>query len=232
MATFVFIHGAGGHGADWRLVADGLHASGHRTVRVDLPCDQPVGLDAYADAVVEAIGEERNDVVLVAHSLGGLTAPVVASRVPVSAMVFVTAMVPLPNERGCDWWSNTEHAAAFEAQGLPDDSDETIYLNGVPPEVLAASLPPRDQTVEVLGDPCPLTEWPDVPTTFLVCTEDRFFPVAWMTDVVRARLGIDPLPIPGGHCPYLATPVSTVAAIQHAWTDRTSAQPVTWASLD
>lgn len=234
MATFVFIHGAGGHGSDWQLVADELHRRGHRSVLVDLPCDQPVGLDAYAGAVIDAIdadtdtdaGDER-DLVLVAHSLGGLTAPLVASRIPVAAMVFVTAMVPLPGERGGDWWANTGHGAAFEAQDLPDDSDETVYLNGVPPEVLAASEPPRDQTGEVLGDPNPLTTWPDVATTFLVCADDRFFPAEWMAAVVRSRLGIEPEVIPGGHCPYLATPVSTAAAIERAWATRTDAPPVT-----
>lgn len=231
MATFVFIHGAGGRGSDWQLVADELHRLDHRTVLVDLPCDQPVGLDAYADAVTDAIGDERDELVLVAHSLGGLTAPVVASRLPVEAMVFVTAMVPLPGERGGDWWGNTGHAAAFEAQDLPDDSDETIYLNGVPPEVLAASEPPRDQTGEVLGDPNPLETWPDVPTTYLVCRDDRFFPADWMSGVVRHRLGTEPVVIPGGHCPYLATPVSTAAALDQAWTARADAPPVTWASL-
>ncbi|HWJ63650.1 MAG TPA: alpha/beta hydrolase [Acidimicrobiales bacterium] len=225
MATFAFIHGAGGRGSDWQLAADELHARGHGTVLVDLPCDQPVGLDAYADAVVAAVGD-ASDVVLVAHSLGGLTAPVVATRIPVEALVFVTAMVPLPGERGGEWWGNTGHSAAFEAQRLPDDSDETVYLHDVPPDVLAASEPPRDQTGEVLDDPNPIERWPDVPTAFLICADDRFFPAPWMADVVRDRLGIEARSIPGGHCPYLATPVTTAAAIERAWLDRATLPPV------
>lgn len=230
MATFAFIHGAGGRGSDWQLVADELHGHGHQTVLVDMPCDQPVGLDAYADAVVDAIAAAGNpaEVALVAHSLGGLTAPVVASRIPVEAIVFVTAMVPLPGETGGDWWGNAGQAAAFDAQGLPDDSDETVFVHDVPPDVLAAAEPSRDQTGEVMGDPCPLTRWPDVPTAYLVCGDDRFFPAEWMADVVRARLGIEPEVIPGGHCPYLATPVTTAAAIEHAWAARATLEPVTW----
>lgn len=229
MATFVCIHGAGGRGSDWRLVADALAARGHEAVLPDLPCEDPVGLSAYADAVVAAIGDRRDDLVLVAHSLGGLTAPVVAERLPVEAMVFVTAMVALPGERGGEWWGNTGHGDAYAAQGLPDDTDETVFLHDVPPEALAATDPPRDQTGEVLDDPSPIDRWPDVATTFLVCRDDRFFPAAWMTDLVRRRLGIEPVVVPGGHCPYLSQPVTLADALDRAWTDRASAPPVTLA---
>lgn len=230
MATFVCIHGAGGHGSDWRLVAAELTARGHEVVTPDLPCEDPVGLDAYTDAVVTAIGDRREDLVLVAHSLGGLTAPVVATRVPIEAMVFVTAMVPMPGERGGEWWANTGQADAYAAQGLPDDSDETVFLHDVSPVVLAASDPPRDQTGEVLGDPSPLTSWPDVATTFLVCCDDRFFPAGWMGDVVRRRFFVEPTVVPGGHCPYLSQPVPLADAIEQAWITRATTPPVTLAA--
>ena len=82
-----------------------------------------------------------------------------------------------------------------------------------------------------MDDPCPLDAWPDVPTSFLVCADDRFFPPAWMAGVVRDRLGIEPVSIPGGHCPYLATPVSTAAAIEGAWAGRAALPPVALGSL-
>ncbi|WP_421118546.1 alpha/beta fold hydrolase [Aquihabitans daechungensis] len=229
MATFACIHGAGGRGSDWRLVAAELEARGHEVVAPDLPCDEPAGLDDYADAVIAAIGD-RPDVVLVAHSLGGLTAPVVADRIPVEALVFVTAIVALPGEPGGEWWGNSGHAEAYAAQDLPDDADETIFLHDVPADVLAASAESREQTGEVMDDPSPLEAWPDVPTTFLVCRDDRFFPAPWMTDLVRHRLGIEPVVIPGGHCPYLSEPVALADAIERAWKDRAGAPPVTLAA--
>lgn len=229
MATFAFVHGAGGRGSDWRLVAAALADRGHTTVLVDLPCEDPVGLDGYADAVIDAIGRDAADVVLVAHSLGGLTAPVVATRIPVEAMVFVTAIVALPGERGGEWWTNAGHQQAYEAQGLADDSEETVFLHDVAPDVLAACEPPRGQTGEVLDDPSPLDGWPDVPTTFLVAQDDRFFPAGWMTDLMRRRLGIEPLPIPGGHCPYLSQPLPLADAIEQAWLTRATTPPVSLA---
>jgi hypothetical protein len=52
----------------------------HEALAVDLPGDdERAGLDAYADALVGAIGA-REDVILVAQSLGGFTAPLVCAR--------------------------------------------------------------------------------------------------------------------------------------------------------
>jgi len=46
--------------------------------------------------VTEAIGDPSDDVVLVGHSLGGLTIPLVAERRPVARLVFLSALLPVP----------------------------------------------------------------------------------------------------------------------------------------
>ena len=67
MATFVLIHGAGDVGWYWHLVEAELRERGHDTVAPDLPCDDDsAGLPEYVDAVVQAIGD-RIDLVVVAH---------------------------------------------------------------------------------------------------------------------------------------------------------------------
>ena len=75
MSTFVLIHGAGDVGWYWHLVEAELREGGHDVVAPDLPCDDDAAaLPEYADAVAEAIGD-RTDLVVVAQSLGGFTAP-------------------------------------------------------------------------------------------------------------------------------------------------------------
>jgi pimeloyl-ACP methyl ester carboxylesterase len=120
--TFVLIHGAGDSAWFWHLVEPELTTHGHDVVAMDLPCDDDAsGLAEYADTVVEAIGDRR-DLVLVAQSFGGYTAPLVCERVPVDLMVLVAAMIPSPGEVFADWWTNagyeeSGHAvAAFEHQ--------------------------------------------------------------------------------------------------------------------
>jgi hypothetical protein len=45
-----------------------------------------------------------------------------------------------------------------------------------------------------------------VPTTFVLCTEDRFFPPDFLRRVVAERLNIVPDEIAAGHCVALSRP--------------------------
>jgi pimeloyl-ACP methyl ester carboxylesterase len=225
MATFVLIHGAMGRASHWRLVAVELEGRGHDVVAMDLPCDQEVGLDAYVAAVVDAIGDRRGGLVLVAQSLAGLIAPLVAAQVPVELMVLVTAMVPRPGESGGEWWVNTGHQQAVAAQGLSDDSPETLFTHDVPADVLAGLEPPRPQTGTLFEKPWPLDAWPGVPTRYLLCRDDRFFPPEWMRTIVKERLGIEPTEIPGGHCAYLSHPGALADALLRCWVEVAADRP-------
>ena len=203
MATFVVIPGAGEVGSSWDLVAAELRGRGHEVVAVDLPVDdESAGLSEYTDAVVEAIGDSTG-LVVVAHSLGAFTAPLVCERVPVDLMVLVAAMVPVPGETAADWWSNTGHTEAFSG---PEDEIE-LFLHDVPPDRAAAALAnSRDQAAKPTLEPWPLERWPEVPTRYLLCRDDRLFPADWVRNLARERLGIEADEIDGGHCVYLSRP--------------------------
>jgi hypothetical protein len=54
--------------------------------------------------------------------------------------------------------------------------------------------------------PWPLAAWPDVPTRFVLCAEDRFFPPRFMRQVVAERLHIAPDEIAAGHCAAISRP--------------------------
>jgi len=203
MATYVLIHGAGSDAWYWHLVAPELEARGHAAIAMDLPCDDDsAGFEEYRDAVLTAIGDRRDDLILVAQSLAGFTAPLVCARVPARLMIFVAAMVPTPGESAGDWWANTSWP-----QPATDDPIE-LFLHDVPPDVAAASADHvRNQSGTPFAKPWPLDAWPDVPTRFLLCRDDRFFPAAFQRRVVKERLGITPDEMDGGHLPALARPV-------------------------
>src|SRR2546422_176522 len=78
---FVLVHGAY-HGAwCWDQLRAELERGGHASTAVDLPCDDPdAGAERYVDEVIHAIPKHANAVVLVGHSMAGLTIPVAASR--------------------------------------------------------------------------------------------------------------------------------------------------------
>ena len=212
-ATFVLIPGAGGDTWFWhRLVAE-LEGRGHRAVPVELPAaDESAGLAAYADTVVAAIGD-RSPVVLVAQSMGGLTAPLVCDRVPVDLLVLVNGMIPRPGETGGEWWTATgqgDAAAAYLRElGLPAElDDDGTYFHDVPADVVAAAKEqPLAQSGRPFEDPWPLERWPDVPTRVVAGREDRLFPLEFQRRVAAERLGLDVDEIPGGHLVALSRPV-------------------------
>jgi pimeloyl-ACP methyl ester carboxylesterase len=63
-------------------------------------------------------------------------------------------------------------------------------------------------------EPWPLDAWPDVPTRYVLCREDRMFPAEWMRGVVRERLGVEPDEMDSGHCPALSRPQELAARLE------------------
>lgn len=210
MATYVLIPGAGSDGWYWHLVAPLLRSRGHDVVAVDLPCDDDqAGFSDYADVVVDAVGD-RSDLIVVGQSLAGFTAPLVCDRIPVDLLVLVAAMVPAPGESAGDWWVNTGHAKAIDTDDL-----ETLFFHDVPSDITAEAMKGgRQQSNAPFADPWPLMAWPDVPTRFLLCRQDRFFPAEFMRRVVRDRLGIVPDEMDSGHLPALAHPTELVERLE------------------
>ena len=81
MATFGLIPGAGGDAWYWHRVEPELRRHGHEAVAVELPADDDsAGLMAYVDAIVDAVGD-LPDLVLVAQSMAGFSAPLVCGDV-------------------------------------------------------------------------------------------------------------------------------------------------------
>ena len=214
MSTFVLIPGAGGAGWYWHRVVPQLREAGHQAIAVDLPAaDDSAGLSEYAGIVAATIGD-RTDVVLVAQSLGGFTAPLVATAVPVRALVLVHAMIPVPGETAGQWWENTGWAQAREAAadlgGYPREVDLAVYfLHDVSPDVAAAGEAHQSPEADAaFRSRCDFSAWPQVPIRVVAGADDRFFPVGFQRALARDRLGVEADVLPGGHLIALSQPAS------------------------
>jgi pimeloyl-ACP methyl ester carboxylesterase len=180
MSTYVLIHGGGDVGWSWHLVAAELRNRGHEVVAPDLPGDDASATFAdYPAAVVEAVGD-RTDLVVVGHSFGGFTAPLVADRLAAGLPVLVAGMIPAPGESPGDWGENTGCGEAVRAHPSPT----------------------------AMREPWPLGAWPAVPTRFVLCREDRCFPPDFFRRLAAERLGIVPDEITAGHCVALSRPAA------------------------
>lgn len=224
VATIGIVHGAGDSGWSWHLVVEALRDLGHRAVAPDLPAgDEAATLADYTDAVIDAMAPIGDGpVVIVGQSWGAFTAPLVADRLGADLLVLISAMVPRPGEKPDDWWGAVGYSeavaeAAASDGGLTGNDDPFVsFLHDVP----------RDLAEEVMGRgreypsttagamPWPLDTWPDVPTRFILCTEDRFFPPALMRRMVADRLpGVPIDEIAASHGVTLSRPRELAALI-------------------
>jgi pimeloyl-ACP methyl ester carboxylesterase len=205
--TYALIPGAGGSAWYWHRVAPLLPDA----IAIDLPADDDsADLTSYADTVVEAVGGASDPLILVAQSMGAVTAPMVAARVPTASIVLVNPMVPAAGESPGQWWTATGHD-----QVVPEFDPIEDFFHDVPAAVREEAFRQGEpqQSDTPFGQPWPLERWPDVPTRVIQGSDDRLFPLEFQRQVVRSRLGLEPEVIPGGHLVALSQPEELVSRI-------------------
>ena len=170
-------------------------------------------LDDYARTVIDAMAGLQ-DPVIVSQSYGAFTATLVAAQFPVRLLVLLAGMIPAPGESPGDWWGNTGYQQAVEKQaeldgGQTGNDDPFIsFYNGVPRPLAEEALRRggRGESSVVWNTRWPLDAWPDVPTKFILCKDDQFFPAAFMGRQAHQRLGAVADEVPGCHCAALSHP--------------------------
>jgi pimeloyl-ACP methyl ester carboxylesterase len=221
MTTFALIHGAH-HGAwCWDFFVPELHARGHQAVPIDLPIDDPkADLSRYVAVTLEALAEVGDDLVVVAHSLGAITGAVVAARRPVRHTVFFACPIPEPGVALAEQLRKNPMAKKKSGKieyhdGLPvqlaSSPDEAVhrYYHDCSQERQQYALARlRPQSLAPYAEPSPLTAWPDVPMSYIVCTDDHAVYPDLQRATARERLGVEPVEIPGSHSPFLSRPAA------------------------
>jgi pimeloyl-ACP methyl ester carboxylesterase len=204
-----------------------LTDAGHRVVAIDLPCeDSSLGCAAYRDIVLEAVGGLDDDLVVVGHSAGGLTAPLVAEARAVRRLVFVSALLPLPG-RPFTEQDEAEGILEHEYQaGVESDENgnrrwfdlelcgRTMYSGCSPEDVAWAFGHLRAQSSTMYTEASPIAEWPDVPITDIRGDDDRLVSPRWAAEAVPKRLGVTSAVIQGaGHSSMLSHPRALAALL-------------------
>ncbi len=211
---FVLVPGAGRNAQYWHRVEPLLRRAGHEVFAVDLPNWPGATLADQAQAIVAA-GAGADEVVLVAQSMGGFSAPLACHRSPVVELFLLNAMIPAPGETAGEWWGNTGQEEARRAADVRDGRDPdagfdlaTYFLHDLPADVAELLLADEgdDPADSLFATAYDLSGWPDVPTTVLSGRDDRFFPYEFQRRVAVERLGLEPEQLPGGHLLALSQP--------------------------
>lgn len=215
MTTFVLVHGGFGSPAELSPVIPEIEALGHRAVTVDLPSTDPAAmLEDYARRVVEAVVEVEGPVVVVGHSAGGATISLVPDLIHVDRLVYVTAFVPEPGRSIVDLAGAETRQMILAASRDDGDGcrsfDLELLASIVPPEERAAYLAflqttQRPQGWAAMEQPWPGRSLPDVPCSYVLCTNDNILPPPTQSEMAR-RLGVMPFEIASDHAVFALHP--------------------------
>ncbi len=226
--TMVLVHGGGLGKECWNPMLPFLDGD---VIAVDLPGrgDRPgdlsrIGIADFVDAVVDDIlSRDLRDVVLVGHSLAGLTIPQVAARVPerIRALVFVSCTVPRDGQ-------NTYDTLDPEIQAVSDanPSDElttldpqlatAVFYNDVTdPDLLAWALsllvPEAPASVT---DPMVLSTMPrDIRRVWIRLTHDLIVAPEKQDRFVENLGGCEVLELDAGHMAMISRPQEVAALL-------------------
>jgi pimeloyl-ACP methyl ester carboxylesterase len=220
MVTFALVHGAWHAGWCWELLTPLLQHAEHDVVAVDVPSeDGSATFEDYADVVCSAL-TDHDDVVLVGHSFGGYTIPLVADRRPIQHLVYLCALVPDIGRSPLDQLTDKlEMLNPHRDEGLstPDDqlrqawTDRDIartllYAHCDEPIAEAALDRLRPQSLYPATLPFSLNEFPATPATYVVGSDDQMLRPRWSRHIARDRLAANIIELPGDHSPFLSRP--------------------------
>jgi pimeloyl-ACP methyl ester carboxylesterase len=228
MSTFVLVHGAG-HGAwCWFKLVPELEALGHRAVTLDLPGlgedRTPVADVTYqgtVDRVVEVVEKQTEPVILVGHSLGGVSISAAAERIPdrIRLLVYLAAFLPCDGDsvnaiyESPDSIPDVGPAPIRSADGLtlshtPEGARRRFYQDCSEEDVAYCLAHLRPQPLLMRTTPVRVSaeRFGRVPRAYIHCLNDQASPIA------RQRLMVARMPcskvasLPTGHSPFLSAP--------------------------
>jgi pimeloyl-ACP methyl ester carboxylesterase len=220
MSLICLIHGSTQDARCWELLAPELKKLGHSILHPQLPTDEPeAGSSRYADVILQSLPADARKVTLVAHSASGYFLPLVAAQRRLRCLVFLAATLP---QLGMSFLDQLRAGPAMfcpdwagKDPGRDDAAALHFLFHDCSPEVARWAMTTRIRLPlqKVATEIYPLDRWPEVASSYIVCAQDRTLSPQWSRWVARERLGVKPIEISAGHCPYLSRPVELAGAL-------------------
>jgi pimeloyl-ACP methyl ester carboxylesterase len=214
----VLVHGAWHGPWCWELVQDELAALGLASRAVALPSALVAGHEGGPDALLPGVADDAaviaaaladipGPALVVGHSYGGIpVAQATAGGANVTHVVYVAAYLLDVGESLA-----TAHGApardprsATGVAGLMSDPAGALYSDVPEPARSAAVARLLAQSARSFAEPLTAVSWHTLPTTYVVCDDDRALPPT-MQEKMAGRAGATHH-LASGHSPFLSMP--------------------------
>lgn len=209
---FLLVHGTTQSPDGWRLLIDELTALGHTAVTTDLArFGEDMSAIEYGEAVAAELSGSRGVDTVVAHSGAGLVLPAIALATEATMQVYLASFVPLGDLSLMDE-INDDATALFNADWIgvdptvDHDAARRFLFHDCSSEVASWAVSTLRSFVpaSVYSERVPVA--PKIPAMSVVPDSDRTLRSEWMIAASRDRLGVEPIIVPGGHCPHVSRP--------------------------
>jgi pimeloyl-ACP methyl ester carboxylesterase len=223
--TLLLVHGAWHGSWCWRPLQQVLEDRGWSVETVDLPTvhspeKASMPLQADVDAVGAAVDRIDGDVVIVAHSYGGVPVSEAARPPAVRHIIYVSAFVLDAGESllaavggvAPPWW---HVEGPLVTAGDDDAPPRQLFYGDVEPG-LADSCAARltSQSVLAFTDVTTRAAWRELPSTYVITEDDGAIPV-FAQEAMAARTARTER-MPTSHSPFLSAPESLADIIEAA----------------
>ena len=225
--TIVLVHGAWADSSGWNDSIEKLQKKGYTALAVANPLRSLHGDAAYLRSVLASIS---GPIVLVGHSYGGMVLTNAATGNPnVKALVYIAAFAPDQGERQIELILKNEGSQISPATltvrpypggGLDSYINPSLFrqifardVSEKTAAVMAATQRPFELAIleEVSGEPA----WKDIPSWYLVATEDRAIPPTTQRFMAE-RAGATIAEVRSSHVPMNSQPSAVTEIILEA----------------
>lgn len=229
MATFILVHGGMHGGWCWEKVVPLLEQAGHHALAPDLPgsghddvAPQDVTLKRTGGFIADLARAQREPVVLVGHSLGGITISEAAEQAPeaILGLVYLAAILlpdgatAMGNVKSAEGQSTSVSVSEGGSVLIANQSAAgDVFYNGCNEADIAAALARlTPQPIQPMRDP--LTLSPDrygaIPRAYIECLQDNAHPLPLQRSQQQA-MPCDPVfAMDTGHSPFAQMPEALV----------------------
>jgi len=244
MAHIILVHGSWHWAGCFHKLESELVAAGHNVVSVnnashgddETPWDAIDSMATYNATILQELDAAKEPVILVGHSMGGVTLSHLADIVPdkIAKLIYLTAFMTTGGKTANDYimahaenpvcaplwavlspvneWAGIEITAenpeGVKAAFYADCSDQDIALS-------AANVVKINTSVPNIYAP---QSTPDIERHYIKCTDDRAIPLQAQEEMIAAMPGVQQHELQSSHSPFysqakeLAAIIKTISA--------------------